>query len=215
MYVDVRGRRSQRRAFPQVRRPEFCEPSPRPLRTGSIAARGSRRSTPVCSGRPVLSGRAPLRPVPERFEGTNGVSGRPVLSGRAPLRLSSELRTGCRRTGSPRPLRTGSIAAPQPRRDGSQSCWRPQSRPVLSGRAPLRLLVPDDVGDADLSVAPSSPDGLHCGVTGRASVPTHTQVAPSSPDGLHCGSTPGRNSQSLATSRPVLSGRAPLRHQVA
>ena len=180
--------------------------SSRPLRTGSIAAGCDRRgsatapevvpSSPdglhcgadvldlesiVENGRPVLSGRAPLRRRGVRKAGRTG-SGRPVLSGRAPLRPVPA--GGHRRAGrrSSRPLRTGSIAA---------ACRRSRRtplarRPVLSGRAPLR---PGDrfPGPAEDEVVPSSPDGLHCGRLREMWSPTAYRVVPSSPDGLHCG----------------------------
>ena len=155
--------------------------SSRPLRTGSIAAVTCRRSSPAarrvvpsspdglhCGGEPVA--------VVRREDG----SSRPLRTGSIAARLlriarssgrpsSRPLRTGsiaaypaARRvppsSRSSRPLRTGSIAAACPHRN----CQRSRSRPVLSGRAPLRPATPV-IGLDHPPVVPSSPDGLHCG----------------------------------------------------
>jgi len=122
---------------------------------------------------------------------------------------TSQRSRSTRSTPSSRPQRTGSIAA----RSGKPR-WR---WPTL--------------------VVPSSADGLHCGECPDHGPQCPGDVVPSSADGLHCGwtssfrpaseatrsSRPQRTGSIAATTltadsrrgaagRPVLSGRAPLRH---
>ena len=182
--------------------------SPRPLRTGSIAAtsppHGGRATSP---GRPVLSGRAPLRP------------GRVVVDSATRVVAPSSpdgLHCGGTREWiqrlvdvSPRPLRTGSIAAGWP---SYPVTWAMPGRPVLSGRAPLRRCVEPIVLQGN-QVAPSSPDGLHCGFQREHD---HGPRDLLSPRPLRTGSIAARRQDEpagAATRRPVLSGRAPLRPQ--
>ena len=227
--------------------------SSRPLRTGSIAAGIGSQAPLHMWGRPVLSGRAPLRllgrPGADDRPGwssrplrtgsiaapstpshwtrstrssrplrTGSIAAgvgtvdrhrvllrRPVLSGRAPLRPPCTHGRWMANCWSSRPLRTGSIAATSWWCDGCSS-W---CRPVLSGRAPLRRR-PAVADVRRRRVVPSSPDGLHCGglaeegpaATATSSRPLRTGSIAARPT-----PTPG----TFSTSRPVLSGRAPLR----
>ena len=135
-----------------------CCWSSRPQRTGSIAAFAGLRCRCGPAGRPVLSGRAPLRQL-HIVTAVRQPAGRPVLSGRAPLRLLVGFDRAGRSLGRPvlsgrAPLRPTALWG----RGEDILC-----RPVLSGRAPLRRRSAAILGRFPGPVVPSSADGLHCG----------------------------------------------------
>ena len=138
-------------------------------------------------------------------------SPRPLRTGSIAATIRRRYRSESTSFPSPRPLRTGSIAAyPRSPHSRAKSC-----RPVLSGRAPLRQPRVPRLGLTVGVVAPSSPDGLHCGGCVGSRSFGRLGVAPSSPDGLHCGSTVFVAVNDTYSGRPVLSGRAPLRQTPA
>ena len=112
-------------------------------------------------------------------------------------------------TRSSRPVLSG--RAPLRHVPGALFSWTGRSRPVLSGRAPLRPAARFRTGRVARRSSRPQRTGSIAAVPALARSDTPRCVVPSSADGLHCGSKAMRNRNVHGLGRPVLSGRAPLR----
>ena len=208
--------------------------SSRPPWTGSIAALVLLQSVPktLLSSRPPWTGSI-AAPSPTRPKRSSSRSSRPPWTGSIAAPPSMCRGQGARTVvpssvdglhcgsrapttwyhnhPSSRPPWTGSIAAPPPGLGRCRAC----GRPVLRGRAPLRLAAWCRAACCRC-VVPSSVDGLHCGFAAPSTgLTANGHVVPSSVDGLHCGGCSSAVWATAGSGRPVLRGRAPLRLALA